>query len=437
MAIDPSLSLQVNPVQAPDYLKFAKFGLDQQVAQQQMATSAAQQANLQAANPGIAANATSLQQKAQGDIQDQAANNLAIELAQSGKYTTDNGTDNATIDYAKLYGDLAQQFPQQATKMAASKFDTDYKEQQARTQAATASGTEAETAGKWTNFSNNLVQTTANIIDKSSMPAEQKPAALQAAIERQAAHYPDAFANSPYVTTVGGGTDANGQPVPTKPVLTTTLTGSDVKSIANGSMDPLTSSKLQISQNELALAQLQASPEYKAAVSQIPDSGTRAAALQGAAAADKQVSVLNSGLTANVPSNSYGKAGSVTQDAWNKLVEQGGPYALKQAAIDQYNANHPGANISIANNGVDAVNKLLAQETANVSAVGKTSKAIATKPTIASAAEAAPASPNPAPGPAKPTAVDNERALANRAIQNGKDPVAVRALFKKNTGQDL
>lgn len=389
MALDPTIALQTKPITGPsigDYMQMA--GTAQNIKQSQAATS-----NLEAANPGIQATSTKLQQDAQAAVQDQTANNELIKMAGSGKYTTtDPTTGNATIDYPKMYGDLASKgYTQQALKMAGAKGDADYKIAAAQGAAAVAAGNQTDAASKAQDFFNHQVQVAANIIDQSKTPQELKGKALSDMVTRMAAHYPDAAQFSPYVqmpspsaaptngapgqmTPTGTGpASVPGQPnpggpqpgqQPTPKLVNPNMSSADVKAIADGSLDPLTRANLQISQSQLSLAQLQASPGYKAAMSGIVDSGTAADAQRKSAENGAYVSSLKNGVDAKIDGSKYGIIGSWTQAAWNKAVEQGGSYATLQGALDKYNQRN-GTQYSIPGNGVDYVKSLMRNE-ANV-----------------------------------------------------------------------
>src|ERR1035437_6104160 len=158
-----ALQAKAPEIQPIDWKGWAALGLQQQqtnqsiaASQQQISASKSSQAVTDAQLPGTVAQSTSLQQKAASDVQDQGANDLAISLATQPQYQKPDPASGGTIvDYNKLYGDLAKSFPQQAVKMAANQFDTVYKGAQASEQTAT-------TAGKWLEFGNKLIQTTAN-----------------------------------------------------------------------------------------------------------------------------------------------------------------------------------------------------------------------------------------------------------------------------------
>ena len=411
MAIDPSISLGVKgpDIQPVDWKGWMALGIQNQVAQQNISASKSAQAVTNATLPGTVAQSTSLQQKAQSDIQDQKAKDLVIQLAANPGYQTDDGRGGKTVDYPKVYGELAKSYPQQSAKMAGDQFDTMYKGLQVLQQTAAASGEQALTAGKWLEFSNKSVQTTANIINKANIPEDQKPKLLQDTIEKQALAHPDAFKDSPYVAfspAVPPTQDAQGNVIPGKPAaahLTQLLNSKDIESLANGSMDPLTTAKLQISQNELALAQRQASPQYKAAISTIQSPETRAASSEKAAAGSAYLADLNAGINAEVESALFGKAGSVGQQKWQELVKQNPAYAQKEAAIIAYNAAH-NTDFSIAHNGVDTINTLLKQESAKVGAVVTTNKQIATQGTIPGSAVPSTPGGKPMLSPATPSA---------------------------------
>lgn len=363
MAIDPSLALQVKQ---PDPIDFTKW---QQLAnlRSQNALIQQQTANAQAQNPGIQATSTTAQQTAQAAVQDQNANNHIMELAASGKYSTKDADGNTTIDYPALYGEAATKYPQQATKMAASNFDTQYKKFVAEQQEALTSGTKADVGEKWLKFSDNAVQTGANIIQKSSMPEADKPAALQKMIEAQAAHYPQAFANSPYITMTPAVDPQTGQPIPNAPPvpkLTGVITASSVKSIADGSMTPL-----EAAANTRADTAM--NPSYinvlNRQAADVTPADTKADFARKAIAGQAYGSDLNQALTTQAQvSDILGKTvvGAKLQEAIAKGMQ--GPdsavLAQYQKGIDAYNSMHPESPINLSRDGVLAANAKIQAE---------------------------------------------------------------------------
>ena len=379
--LDPSIGLNTKRPPPVDMyagvergMNLAALAMRPEQIQQSIAASKATQALTEAHTPGVVAQATQQQQAALKAIQDQAANQHAIDLAVSGKYTIEkDGKKN--IDYPRLYGDLSQKFPQQALAMAKTKGDTDY-----QTALASKAGTEATSAIM--DFSRRQVQTMANVIEKSEATPAQKVEALKDGIGRLADHYPEAFQDSPYVIL---------DPKSGKKTFTTMLDASHVKQIADGSMDPLTSATLKISENQLALAQLQASPGYKQTISTIQSPEIRVAALGHAAEQEAYLKDIMSGKNASMGTLPT-KAGSIVADKWNQYVLQNPEAAKKERAIGAYNARY-GTAFSIPQNGIATIDTLLAKEADKVDKLAKTNREVATQPNIPAAAEAAPAAP--------------------------------------------
>jgi len=86
----------------------------------------------------------------------------------------------------------------------------------------------------------------------------------------------------------------------------------------------------------------------------------------------------------NLPS----QPGSKLASKWNEVVMQGGDAAKVQAAIDRYNAENKGQEISVAQNGIDAVLARLKQKGIQLETVIKAKKQVATAPTTAQATNA-------------------------------------------------
>lgn len=358
MALDPSISLQVQPPAGGNIFAGAEKGLQlralsmkpEQIAQEISASKAAQ-ANTEAQLPGLQADAA-------GKARDNAAAEMAKNMAASGKYTTTADDGTKTINTAKLYGDLASNgYIQQAFTFARTAADTQ--------------STQIKTEGERQKFVDDRAQDLANIISKS-VPKDQQPAAFQSGMSRVAAHYPELFANSNYFTQ---------DPKTGAPVLAGEFKAADVKSIADGKMDPLTSANLEISQNSLKLAQMQADPNYKATISTIPSAETRVGVQANNSDTQEYIDKLKAGAASAVPSATYGKAGSVTADIWNKLVGQNPDYAALQTSIDAYNKTN-GTQYSVAGNGVDAVKSLLNQEVSNKTAGLNRKAATVSGPTV-------------------------------------------------------
>ncbi len=137
------------------------------------------------------------------------------------------------------------------------------------------------------------------------------------------------------------------------------------------------------------------------------------------------------------------KAGSFTTQQWNKYIEQNPKAARAQAAIDQYNIDNPGANVSIAD-GWPSVFARLRQGNNQLSEFAKAPKAVtggnrgianATKDssTPAPAAEASPTKPKLSPA----EIADHRRRAMSVLQRNGNLLPQVRKVFKDQTGEDL
>ena len=383
--LDPTISLGIKPPEAVDFSKFAQLknlGTQNDLMLQQIEASKASEANARAQNPGLVAQSITAEQAAIKAKQDQDANTHFINLVGTGNYTTKEG-EVQKINYPKLFGDFSQKFPAQAMGMIKAKGESDDAAWKADT-----TQTGAEKAKR--EFVNSQIQTAANVIDKMNLPEDQKGPRLTTMIEGIAKLHPEAFIGSPYVVM---------DPTTKTVKATAILDGKAVKSVADGMMDPLTTAKLDIATKELALAQLKADPKYLSTVSTIQTPEQRGAALAGATEGEAYMKDLNSGLNAKVSVATFGKPGSVAADVWNKYVTQGGPYAEKQRALDAYNARNK-TEYTVPGAGIEAVNRLLANESAKVSAATKTARQVATQPTIPQAAAAAPKAPEPVAAPA-------------------------------------
>lgn len=368
MAIDPSIALGVKQPEMPNWMEYAKLGLAQDTARQQIAASQTAQRKVEAEIPGTVAGSVSAQQKAQSDKQDQDARNAAIELASSGKYSKKNTDDVTEIDYPRLYGDLSVRFPQQALGMAKAKGESDYQTALARGQEAVTDQQKTKAASDMRAFFDNQIQVAANFLDKSGLPDADKAAKMKQITEGMAVHYPEAAKHSAYIEWSAAKPESidpvTGQPIPpqpSKPVVSKVISGSDVKKIASGIMDPLTTAKLAIAQKELETATLQASLGYQAGKAGIPDAGTSAELKAKAAALQASVDIYNKGAGADVKGFGAGAPGSITQGVWNQLVAKGGGYADLDTALQHYNAKN-GTNYTVYGMGVGNAKRLLETE---------------------------------------------------------------------------
>jgi hypothetical protein len=114
-----------------------------------------------------------------------------------------------------------------------------------------------------------------------------------------------------------------------------------------------------IAKREIALAELQATPEYRNRVAGIPSAELSSTLINTATEINNSVALKRSGLQAlNSASELPTRPGAITAQVWNNLVAQKPEYARIQAAIDEYNRMYPpqqGAKpLSIAD-GLDAV----------------------------------------------------------------------------------
>jgi len=372
MALDPSISLGVRPPEAVDFSKFAQLrnlGTQNALMEQQISASQTGQRKTEVEIPGAQAESERLRAVADSAKQDQLANDHLISLAATNKYTTKAADGSNTIDYPRLIGDASTKFPKQALAFGKTLYDTKYQEELARGQAAIASGNESDTAGKLNKFGNDAIQTLANVIDKSNIPDDQKGTAFQEALKRQVLHYPAAFANSPYATVIPGqpaSKGPNGEDIPAKPPevqLKAAVNAGDVKKIAYGSMTPLISAELAISQNKLELEKLQASLGYKVGVANIVPAGDAAALKLKAAEHRADATLIAAGADADVKSIGGGAPGAIAQQTWQAAVAKGGPAFQLQASLDRYNkANN--TQYTVWGNGVDAVKDMLRKNAA-------------------------------------------------------------------------
>ena len=408
MAIDPSISLGIRPVEPIDITKLQQIrnlAAQEEATRQSISASKAQEALARAQLPGIplqqervaaeipGVRATSQRLVAEAELarQNQDANNHLIELVGSGKYTTKvkdpvTGLEVQKIDYPRLYGDASVKFPQQALSFAATKAKTDYEQDVARAQAATATKGEVEARGIMQGLANTTAQTIANIVEKSGLKPEEKGREFQVLLQAAVKQFPEAYKNTPYTTV-----DAAGNIIVTKLVDAT-----DVKKIAEGSMDPLTTARLAISQNELALAQLQADPRYRERLSIIPTPEARITSFYDAKMLDAVKTDIDKGLNANVDFAKFARPGSIVQSAWNTLITQNSEYAKLQRAVDAYNKNN-GTQLSIPLQGTEAIKSLLQQESGKLQARITGARAISTGKNITEAAGEG-TLPTPAPG---------------------------------------
>jgi hypothetical protein len=417
--IDPSIALQGNNTPV-DLFAGAKKGLELQslamrpeqiqqemaASRQSVAASKAQQANTEAALPGVAATSVTAQQAAKKAQQDQAANDKIMELSASGKYTTtDAKTGNKSLDFPKLYGELFQSHPQQAAKMAADKYDTDFKQYSAKS-------AETKSTGELNAIADGMVQSAANMIDKSGLPEDQKGKNFQDILTRQAEHNPEAFKNSPYVTFGDDG----------KPIITP-LGGSDVKKIAAGSMTPL-------QERQMHLQEFTASPDTIKQIAlnagDITPVTAKVDAAKTVAAGTAYQTDLNNSLNTTTQINKIigtGRFGARLTSEWAKAKQgpDSGVLATYQKGIDAYNTVHPDPKdqIDLARDGIEAANaKLQAESTRNLGNIA-IHKSLITTPSPSAAIGSTPntsAPPAPAAPVRKATAASEAKVRANPAL---------------------
>lgn len=114
-----------------------------------------------------------------------------------------------------------------------------------------------------------------------------------------------------------------------------------------------------IAKREIALAELQATPEYRNRIAGIPSADLSSTLINTASDINNSVALKRSGLQAlNAAVDLPGRPGAITAQVWNNLITQKPEYARIQAAIDEYNRMYPpqegGKPLSIAD-GLDAV----------------------------------------------------------------------------------
>ena len=381
-SIDASIPLS-GTVAPPDYfggvekgMNLAALAMKPQLIQQQIAASRASQLATEAQTPGFEAQSSSFQQKAIADKQDQDARNMAIELARSGRYTTEKEDGTKGIDYARLYGDVAQKHPQQALTLAKDKGDSDYKVAQAKSQEFTTAKTEQEAKSlkakaedDMFELGNKQVQTLANIVNKlEGVSDEQKVEIFKKSTAGLASHYPDAYKNSPYIqwmpqldNTGKPILDDAGKPVPPTAKVATSVTPDLIKSVAQGQIGPLASGQLEVSQGRFELDKFLASPERKLWEQGLATPEIIAGFKEKSAKEDLYVGILKDGAAIKVPDESGSLFTTIKQSAWNTLVDKGGPWAAKQRAIDAYNQKN-GTQISMWASGPAAVDRMLSDD---------------------------------------------------------------------------
>lgn len=139
----------------------------------------------------------------------------------------------------------------------------------------------------------------------------------------------------------------------------------------------------------------------------------------------------------------FTKLGTLTSKKWNDWITQNPKLGGQvQGAIDQYNIDHPGANMSVSD-GLPTVFARLRQEQAAIKNLGTQASAVAAgaggiaKATKAGAEPQPPANPPKAAPQLSPADLADHRKRAMAALQKGAPVSAVKKVFKEQTGQDL
>jgi len=154
----------------------------------------------------------------------------------------------------------------------------------------------------------------------------------------------------------------------------------------------------------LSHAEMMANPTWKAILeAEAVPSAARLGATAEAAGIKSTMSVIDSGLATESKLKILGltKLGSIAVEKWERLIEENPELGKLQSAIDIYNANNKGAEISVSNNGLPVVLARLRQFKA-ASSIKKTSaEKISTSPTLqeATVPTAEPAAEPEAPKP--------------------------------------
>lgn len=124
-----------------------------------------------------------------------------------------------------------------------------------------------------------------------------------------------------------------------------------------------------IAKREMALRELQATPEYQNRIAGIPNAQLSSGLIDTATQISNSANLLQTGIRGidglkTLP----GRPGAIASAEWNRLVAQGGPHAQVQAAIDEYNRNlPPGAAPIKIEDGLDAIRgRILTQISSNV-----------------------------------------------------------------------
>jgi len=115
----------------------------------------------------------------------------------------------------------------------------------------------------------------------------------------------------------------------------------------------------------------------------IPTAGERVAAKGAEAKTGGDVDVIDAGLKAlpSLQQNFGSKFGSMSQDAYNRLVTQNPALGSADAAITAYNLRN-GTNLSLRTDGAAAVQNALTTERSRLSRVSQAQGEVATSPTL-------------------------------------------------------
>ena len=498
MAIDPSLSLQVNPVQAPDYLKFANFGLQQQLGQQKIlesqqniaasqtgqALAEAQTANQNAMLPGN--QALSQQQvfaaKKQQDIKDIVASNTIKTVDPvTGKITVDDsnvapamtaaGYGSDAFDYIKGGAAAGEQQAKTATDQAA------WRDKQITTLAATVQALPIDKQEQaWNSGTKALVQAHPEMIQGDP-------------------RFGSGFANP------DGSNGLTYSPGVVAGIATGSITPKDAAQLAIDKQNAQTASiNAETNRQQLKFNQAQGwdTPQghdpadplavsvraaYKAATGvTLPDNtplfavknmpGGEAAINAAASSSVIPITAKTKAYTDNVANTDTAlqyksattaaqklldtdpQAGTVigsTASSWfaNKVAQDGSLRAI-QPGIDAYNQRHGYTPdnpqfLSIAGQGIPAVIKAINQDAnTRLPVERKANDAIISGTNIKDVNAASPANPAntpttpaAAPTPMSPAQIQAERITANNAIESGASKAAVKQMFREKTGQEL
>lgn len=113
-----------------------------------------------------------------------------------------------------------------------------------------------------------------------------------------------------------------------------------------------------------------------AIASGIPSAGVRAELGVGAAGTEAVKGVVDQAIPVlQSMKDQYGRAGSITRSAWNKMVQQDPKFGAVQSAIDEYNTRNPNSKLDILD-GFDTIQRRLGIESRKLGGVAEKQRAV-------------------------------------------------------------